>query len=271
MSEVSVEISAVSTATKKCQVAQTELMDVSNKMIRNYNSLGSDWNDEKYRELGAIVRSCSDALRQPVSELQRCERFLQRIYNSLAEYQNIHFTGNGSSNGSQPSSSASSTAGGSSTSSSVHIQGPAELKHWLVEINPNYRSPFYPPSSSSPYKVNCGSCALAVEQRLSGNDSIAIASCDNIPQDRDMERITGRTCRYMSVAKIEAILRERGPGSHLIVGINRRRTIWGCRRAGHWFNVYYDGENFFTLDGQSGSVYEWPYDYGHVSAWCALV
>ena len=125
--------------------------------------------------------------------------------------------------------------------------------------------------NASAYHVNCGSCAFAVEQRLSGNDLNAVASSENIGTDRGMEQATGRTCRYMSVSKIEDVLRERGPGSHLIVGINRRRSIWGTPRAGHWFNVYYDGEYFYTLDGQSGNVYEWPHDYGNISEWCAMI
>ena len=62
-----------------------------------------------------------------------------------------------------------------------------------------------------------------------------------------------------------------GPGSHLIVGINRYPTPWGSPRAGHWFNAYYDGEKIYTLDGQSGDVLDWPYDYGDISEWCALI
>ena len=36
-------------------------------------------------------------------------------------------------------------------------------------------------------------------------------------------------------------------------------------------NVYYDGKNIHTVDGQTGKIYEWPHDYHNISAWCALV
>ena len=34
---------------------------------------------------------------------------------------------------------------------------------------------------------------------------------------------------------------------------------------------YYDGKEVHTVDGQSGKIYEWPHDYGNVSAWCAMI
>ena len=34
---------------------------------------------------------------------------------------------------------------------------------------------------------------------------------------------------------------------------------------------FFDGENFYTIDGQSGEILDWPYDYGDVTEWCALV
>ncbi len=75
----------------------------------------------------------------------------------------------------------------------------------------------------------------------------------------------------MSVDSIEEYLRNQGPGSHLIVGINRGPAPNGCPQSGHWFNAFYDGENFHTIDGQSGEILEWPYDYGDVTEWCALI
>ncbi len=138
-----------------------------------------------------------------------------------------------------------------------------EIKRWLdgKEINPNYN-----PFRFTPYSVNCGSCAFALWSRITGKNPEAVASAKNIaPHDRDMERLTQLKVRYMSPKDIETILRARGPGSHLIVGINRTTG------SGHWFNAFFDGKEVRTLDAQSGKVYEWPHDYGRVSAWCALV
>ena len=143
------------------------------------------------------------------------------------------------------------------------------IQSWLGDVNPRYHDPFLPPQNN-PYHVNCGSCAFSVYQRLNGGDSTAVASHVNIGRDEEMERVTGKRCTYMSVADIEKILISGGPGTNLIVGINRRlpsgRTI-----SGHWFNAVYDGEKIYTIDGQSGEILDWPHDYGYVSEWCALV
>ena len=96
MGEISVELNAVSGAIKKCQTIQAGLKSESTKMLHQYDSLGNGWNDEKYRELGQIVHKCSDALKQPLSELQRCEVFLQRLYSIIAEYESIHFSNSNS-------------------------------------------------------------------------------------------------------------------------------------------------------------------------------
>lgn len=37
------------------------------------------------------------------------------------------------------------------------------------------------------------------------------------------------------------------------------------------FNLFYDGEHVYTIDGQSGEVLGFPYNYGYISEWCALV
>lgn len=148
------------------------------------------------------------------------------------------------------------TSGSSNTIQSIST--------WITKVNPHYGNPFFPQSS-----VNCGSCAFAVERRLNG-DETATASLTNIGTDAGMEQATGKTCTYMSVDDISDKLKEMGPGSHLIVGINRRLPD-GKAISGHWFNAFYDGQTIYTLEGQSGQIYEWPHDYGYISEWCALV
>lgn len=138
------------------------------------------------------------------------------------------------------------------------------ISQWIKNINPHYGNPFFPQSS-----VNCGSCAFAVERRLSG-DSTATATLVNIGTDAAMEQATGKKCTYMSVNQIEEHLRQKGAGSHLIVGINRRLPN-GKPISGHWFNAFFDGEKIYTIEGQSGEILEWPHDYGYISEWCALI
>lgn len=91
MSEISVELGAVAGAIKQCQVAQRDLKAEATKMLQQYNSLGSGWSDDKYRELGKIVHQCASALKRPLSELQRCEVYLQKIQKTISEYNDIHF------------------------------------------------------------------------------------------------------------------------------------------------------------------------------------
>lgn len=144
------------------------------------------------------------------------------------------------------------------------------VQEWIGDINPNYHSPYFPPGRRNPYHINCGSCAFAVESRFNGNVN-AMASSQNIGSDPAMEQATGKTCKYMSVEEIENILKDRGAGSHLIVGINRKPTPLGIPQSGHWFNAYYDGEKIYTVDGQPGLILGWPPDYGDISEWCALI
>lgn len=137
----------------------------------------------------------------------------------------------------------------------------AEMKTWIKDINPNF-DPYNPWSA---YNKNCGSCALAVHNRLKGYKDVVAGRINIAPQDADMEELTGLKCEYMNPSDIEKLLISRGAGSELIVGINREDG------PGHWFNVFYDGTNLYTVDGQSGKIMGWPHDYQNVSAWCALV
>lgn len=161
-------------------------------------------------------------------------------------------------------------AAGAKSSSSVgdntnnSINSITSISSWIKNINPHYGNPFIPQSS-----VNCGSCAFAVERRLCGDES-AVATLNNIGTDAAMEQATGKKCVYMSVDKIEEHLRQKGAGSHLIVGINRRLPN-GKPISGHWFNAFFDGERIYTIEGQAGEILEWPHDYGYISEWCALV
>lgn len=144
-----------------------------------------------------------------------------------------------------------------------------ETSKWIKDINPNFYDPFILPSQN-PYHVNCGSCAFAVDARLSGDDDL-VATQKNIGTDHAMEIATGKKCVYMPLESIEDYLRNQGAGSHLIVGINRGPALNGCPQPGHWFNAFFDGINFHTIDGQSGEILEWPYDYGNITEWCALI
>lgn len=124
-----------------------------------------------------------------------------------------------------------------------------EIKRWIGEVNPGYTGdPFHPRS------VNCGNCAVAVFNRLSGRTT---GSAGLGPLDvAEMEAATGKTQVTMTPVQIREALIQRGPGSHAVVGVDRKGA------AGHWFNAYYDGNEVVTIDGQSGTVSGWPPEYG---------
>lgn len=141
-------------------------------------------------------------------------------------------------------------------------QSISSIRTWIEKVNPHYGNPFFPSSA-----YNCGSCAFAVAKRLNG-DTTALASLDagDLKTDAGMERETGRKCTYMPFADIDTYIRTQEGGSHFIIGINRSGNL-----AGHWFNAYYDGDKIYTIDGQTGQILDWPYDYGSVTEWCIMI
>jgi hypothetical protein len=129
-----------------------------------------------------------------------------------------------------------------------------EVHEWLNEINPNY-DPYKPA-----YCMNCGSCALAVYERLSGKTD-AVASPHTL-SDAEMEKATGKRLVEMSPGEIVDKLKEQGPGSFAVIGIDR---FFG---PGHWFVAYCpDGKHTYALDGQTGEIRGWPPDYGNIRDW----
>ena len=127
---------------------------------------------------------------------------------------------------------------------------------WLKDINPNYA----PHDLESPYNVNCGSCTYSVWNRLNG-DAQMVASDKNIPYNYQMEQLTGMKQVSMSPSQIEANLLAQGPGSHAIIGIDRKEG------DGHWFNAINHNGNVYAVDGQNGKIHTWPPDYGDVINW----
>lgn len=145
-----------------------------------------------------------------------------------------------------------------------------EIAKWLPKINPGFSST-EGNSEYIPYNHNCGSCAYAVEKNLGGSNSFQVSTLYTY-SDSEMEEKTGKTCRYMKREEIEEYLKSQGAGSHLIIGIDRKPALFGLvQRAGHWFNVYYDGNQIITVDGQCGKVFGWPPGYGNISRWCAMI
>lgn len=130
------------------------------------------------------------------------------------------------------------------------------IDKWISNVNPNFDE-F---DCESPYCNNCGSCAYAVYQRLEGNSDIC-ATAENIDYNSDMEALTGMKQVSMSPMEIKNRLLSEGNGAHAIIGIDR------AEGAGHWFNAACIDGKVIAIDGQDGSISEWPPDYGDVTNW----
>nr|WP_050549054.1 toxin glutamine deamidase domain-containing protein [Mycobacteroides abscessus] len=126
----------------------------------------------------------------------------------------------------------------------------SDISNWLHEINNGPGMDPYDPARA----VNCGQCALAVDQRLSGATPDATAGHGTLSIE-EMEAATGRQQVAATPSEIEKYLVDQGPGSHTVVGVDRSGDM-----AGHWFNAYYDGKNVYAIDGQTNEIIGWPPD-----------
>ncbi len=127
-------------------------------------------------------------------------------------------------------------------------QSVGDIHNWLPEINHGQGMDITDPARG----VNCGECAAAVEQRLSGAAPHATAGFGTLTIP-EMEAATGLQQVSGTPAEIEQYLIGQGPGAHTVVGVDRAGGV-----AGHWFNAYYDGKNVYAIDGQTGQILGWP-------------
>lgn len=127
-------------------------------------------------------------------------------------------------------------------------QSISEIQQWLPEINHGPGTDPFDPARA----VNCGQCALAVDQRLTGTvpDASAGLGTLSVPE---MEAATGLRQAPATPAEIEQYLVNQGKGAHTVVGVDRANGF-----AGHWFNAYYDGSRVYAVDGQTGKIVGWP-------------
>lgn len=73
-----------------CQTSAHELESAAKALEQSYQSAGEGWNDEKYRQLGTVISSCTSALRSPISSLQSCEGRLNQLLKAVEAYESIN-------------------------------------------------------------------------------------------------------------------------------------------------------------------------------------
>jgi len=102
---------------------------------------------------------------------------------------------------------------------------------------------------------NCGECARAVQSTWDGEPAAAAALSDQDAAGEDYSRMVdwaGEKPTDASMTEVGQRLEELGPGSSAIVGCG-----WEDGRK-HWFNAVNDEGTIKAVDGQSGTVEEWP-------------
>lgn len=86
--EAAVTRSAVEGGIRCCKFSMQELENAIRTLEKNYEAAGArGWKDQKYNELGHLVRECCVAMKQPTGELQECLNKLEKILKVVTRYE----------------------------------------------------------------------------------------------------------------------------------------------------------------------------------------
>lgn len=85
--KASVEQQAVVAARQVCEQIAREFADTRNSLKSKYQAAGTNWSDEKYADLGEIVKDCSGSLKSAIKDLDGCAAKLKKIERVIAEYE----------------------------------------------------------------------------------------------------------------------------------------------------------------------------------------
>ena len=56
--------------------------------MKQYQEIGHSWKDEKYKEIGTIVESCTQAFKNSGKELKECYELLVKLHKIVTDYEN---------------------------------------------------------------------------------------------------------------------------------------------------------------------------------------
>lgn len=149
-------------------------------------------------------------------------------------------------------------------------------RSWIKDVNP-LREVYLDENLASRY--NWGSCAVKVEENLLLTETNAHALAElpysgTMPVIESAERVRtlnsvegleaalGREARLIPKDEILSKMQELGPGSHVVAGVTR-----GSLFPDYWFNLYYDGEKIYTLDGHLNRIDEGLLQYRNEKQW----
>ena len=64
------------------------LQDVDNQLKREYDVIGTEWDDKQYKNLGDIIGDISTSLGKNYSQISECTLRIQLLKSKLEEYLN---------------------------------------------------------------------------------------------------------------------------------------------------------------------------------------
>lgn len=89
MGYVSVDSDAVISAIKQCEQIREELIRQANYLKKRYDFSGEGWKDEKRKQIGQILDKCTEAIKKPIIELDKCLRALKNLSDSIIKYESV--------------------------------------------------------------------------------------------------------------------------------------------------------------------------------------
>ena len=92
MSNVNTSGELIHDATDLCISIIDMLSNTIKNMQDKYRNAGNDWSDSKYQQLGEIVSECGSSIKKTLSELSRCSVALDKIAQTVMEYENVNIT-----------------------------------------------------------------------------------------------------------------------------------------------------------------------------------
>ena len=122
-----------------------------------------------------------------------------------------------------------------------------EIRDRMAQINPNFDAT----DPGNEFTQNCGDTSSILNDVLNGG-SVRQAGTDTLTIEQ-MRARTGFGQTSMTPTEIADALRRMGAGSHAVVGVDRAGG-----QDGHWFNVYFDGTDVWTLDAQTNEIGGFP-------------
>lgn len=87
MSIVNADVTELLQSWNNIKTAISSIETTRTSITRNYQQLGADWKDKKYKELGDVVRECSKAFNEILKTLSKCEKFIGSLAKNLQEYE----------------------------------------------------------------------------------------------------------------------------------------------------------------------------------------